>query len=77
MEMIDKPSFSFNETPKSITAKEIEEPNHIKSSESNDIPKNLIKEVSDMFATIISLLKILKNALMVALFHKVSKYWLW
>ena len=69
MEKIDKPSSSFSEIAKSIIAKEIKESNHRKPLQWNNIPKNLIKDFSDMFATIISLLNILKNAIIIALFH--------
>ena len=53
MDKIEKPNFSFNDITKPFFIKEIKNLDPKKTSQSNDIPTKLIKEYSDIFATII------------------------
>ena len=53
MDKIEKPNFSFNEIAKPLVIKEIKNLDPKKTSQSNDIPTKLIKEYSEIFATII------------------------
>ena len=53
MAEIEKTNFSFKEITKPFVVKEIKNLNSKKTSQSNDIPTKLIKEYSDIFATII------------------------
>ena len=53
MDKIEKPNFSFNDITKPFVIKEIKNLDPKKTSQSNDIPTKLIKEYSDIFATII------------------------
>ena len=53
MDKIEKPNFSFNDITKPFFIKEIKNLDPKKTSQSNDIPTKLIKEYSEIFATII------------------------
>ena len=53
MDKIEKPKFSFKEIAKSIVVKEIINLNPKKTSQSHGIPRNLMKEYSNKFSTII------------------------
>ena len=72
MDKIEKPNLSFKEITKPFVVKEIKNLKPKKTSQSNDIPAKLIKEFSDIFATII-VEDFNKHVIMVP-FQKVLKY---
>ena len=53
MDKIEKANFSFNKITKPFVIKELKNFDPKKTSQSNDIPTKLIKEYSEIFATII------------------------
>ena len=54
MDKKEKLNFSFKEITKAFIVKEIKNLNPKKTSRSNNIPTKLIKECSDIFATMIA-----------------------
>ena len=71
MGKIEKPNFSFKEITNPVVVKEIKNINPKKTSQSNHIPTKLIKEYSDISATIVEdFNKCIHNGI----FPKVLKY---